>query len=111
MDYHPNQNPITELHAKESFVVNALIRNQNHTTEHFDLITEVFDKDGRTVYLYIRNGVAVNLGGQIPIDSAGTPINLNETGQYLVSVFTWRTVNEDPVPLSEASRKTITILP
>ena len=108
-DYHPNQDPLLEVHAESRFVVNALVKNQNHTAEHFDYITEIIDNKGMTVYLHVRYGVAVNLGGQIPIDSATTPITLNETGTYFIKVFAWRNTDDHPIPLSEPAEKILEI--
>lgn len=101
-DYHPNQEPIREAHSGQGFVTNALVSNYNHTQEHFDYITEIFDNDGKTVYLHVRYGVAVNLGGKIPIDSSTAPIIL-EPGIYLVKVFTWRNADDLPIALSHGA--------
>ncbi len=66
--------------------INGLVRNQNHTGEHFDYVTQVYDRNGVLQYIYVRFGVAVPFGGQIPIDSS-KPLILNNTGSYLVKVF------------------------
>lgn len=66
------------MQAGSGFVINSIVKNQNHTGEHFDYITEIFDKNMIAVYLHLRQDVAVPLGGQIPIDSARTLIILDE---------------------------------
>ena len=101
-DYHPDQQPIKVVSAGNRFVINSLVTNKNHTEEHFDLITEIFDRNATCVYLNIRYGVAVPLGRQVPIDSGMTPIVLTQPGAYLVKVFVWRNTDEAPDALSHA---------
>lgn len=109
-DYHPDQEPIIEVQRAQGFVINALVKNNNHTQEHFDFITEIFDREGNVVYLNIRYGVAVNLGGQIPIDSARVPIIL-EPGTYLYKVFAWRNTDDAPIALSDVAVGVVIVMP
>lgn len=109
-DYHPDQSPIIEVQQGQGFVINALVKNHNHTQEHFDFITEIFDHEGKVVYLNTRYGVAVNLGGEIPIDSARTPIIL-EPGAYLFKVFTWRNADDSPIALSHGGVGVVIVMP
>jgi hypothetical protein len=86
-DYHNEESPLVNaISAGRPVIVNGLVMNQNHTGEHFDYVTQVYDHSGRIEYIYVRYGVAVPFGGQTPIDSS-SPLILNETGGHLVKVF------------------------
>jgi hypothetical protein len=110
-DYHFNKSPILSIHKEMEIVVNGLVKNQNHTGEHFDYITEIIDNEGYVRYLHVRYGVAVPFGGQIGIDSeTPSPIVLNKAGNYTVKVFTWRNTDGIPLALSDGATKSITIV-
>jgi hypothetical protein len=106
--YHENVNPdyhVGELDMDgapwgEPVVINGLVRNQNHTSEHFDYITVIIDPNGYTVNIDIRPGVAVPLGRELGIGSENSQIVFNETGTYIAKVFTWRNLAKIPEPLS-----------
>lgn len=86
-DYHTDETPIAgAITVGKPVFINGLVRNQNHTGEHFDYVTQVYDRNGIVQYIYVRYSVAVPFGGQIPIDSSA-PLILNETGWYLVKIF------------------------
>ena len=86
-DYHTDESPITgAITVGKPVFINGLVKNQNHTGEHFDYVTQVYDRNGAVQYIYVRYSVAVPFGGQLPIDSSA-PLILNETGLYLVKVF------------------------
>ena len=76
-DNYQGEEPVLTVQAGNQIAINGLIKNQNYTAEHFDYITEFFDSEGSAIYLNVRQGVAVPLGGQLGIDSAVTPVALD----------------------------------
>ena len=102
-DYHFGENQLESVVTGKPIMINALIENQNHSTEHFDLVTEILDSNGVVILLDIRPGVAVPLGDELGIDSSNRPITINETGNYIAKVFTWRNDNGIPEPLAIGS--------
>jgi hypothetical protein len=108
-DYHYGEEPAATVQAGSPIAINGLIRNQNYAAEHFDYITEVFDSEGSAIYLSVRQGVAVPLGGQLGIDSEAAPVILDSQGSYMIKVFAWEQLDDGPEPLSYAVRVTISV--
>lgn len=108
-DYHFNGTLLSTVQEGTEIIVNGMVKNQNHTGEHFDYITAIFDNDGYARYIHVREGVAVPLGGQIGIDSETLPIIL-DAGNYSIRVFTWRNAGDNvPVALSDGATMPITV--
>lgn len=111
-DYHFGKSPLSSMTIKKGteIVVNGLVKNANHTAEHFDYITEIIDKEGAAIYLHIRP-VAVPLGGELGIDAESPrPIILNEPGNYTIKIFTWsNSDNGVPAALSFGAEESIAI--
>ncbi|MGI0020672.1 MAG: hypothetical protein ACREAY_09410 [Nitrososphaera sp.] len=117
--YKYDKNSISNYHFGEptlpammpqgtEIVINGLVNNQNHTGEHFDYITQVIDSEGYTRYIHVRYGVAVPIGRQIGIDS-GVPVILDEVGTYIVKIFAWRHLDDNPVTLSAGAARSINV--
>jgi hypothetical protein len=100
-DYHTGQQPIIgSISIGQPVLVNGLVKNLNHTGEHFDYVTQVYNREGIVEYIYVRHNVAVPFQGQTPIDSSA-PLVLNNTGLYLVKVFAVIGMNDRPQLASE----------
>lgn len=109
-DYRPDeQMVVTAVHPGEPIVINSLIRNELHEAEHFDYAVQVTDSHGVTRALSIRQGVAVPLGHETPIDSDDV-IVLSDVGTYTIKVFTLRNIESDPSPLSSEATRTIDVV-
>jgi arylsulfatase A-like enzyme len=109
-DLHTGETQLSSVGNGTPFLINGLVRNHAHTSERFDYITEVFDSQGIVVYLNVRYGMAVPLGGELSIDS-GAPIELDEAGTYTVKIFTWLNVDSSPEPLSSGAAGTFDAQP
>lgn len=79
-DHHQGEEPVLTLQAGNPIAINGMIKNQKYTAEHFDYITEIFDSEGSAIYLNVRQGIAVPLGGQQGIDSEVAPVVLDSQG-------------------------------
>jgi arylsulfatase A-like enzyme len=103
-DDHSDEQALSSIPVGTPSVLSSLVRNDDYSSEHFDLITEVFDSNGVVVYLDVRYDVSVPLGSQVTID-ASVPVSFTELGKYAVKIFTWSDVDGDPLPLSFGSER------
>ncbi len=108
-DYHVGEDALTTIREDSSIMINGLVKNQNHTNEHFDFVTEVFDSNGVVMHLDVRYRVAVQLGRELGIDSLH-PIILKDPGTYVVKVFTIHHLDANPIILSLGAEKSIRVV-
>jgi hypothetical protein len=110
-DYHFGEEPLpsNDVNAGSPMVINALIKNWNHTGEHFDYVTEVLDSQGIVIHLDVRYFVAVPLSGQIGIDGLN-PIILDNPGTYTIKIFTVAHLDDNPFPPSTGRAKSISVV-
>lgn len=107
-DYHSGEEPLSSILEGSQILINGIVRNRNHTSEHFDYVTEVFDSKGIVTHLDVRYSVAVLLGGQLGIDSL-RPIVL-DAGTYVVKVFTIHHLDTNPIILSLGAEVSIRVV-
>ncbi len=108
-DQHLEELTLSSVTSGTPLVINGLTRNQNHTEEHFDYVTEVFDSNGIVIYLDVRYGVAVPPATQVGID-AEAPIVFSESGMYIIKIFALSNLDGDPLLLSSAAATSVDVL-
>lgn len=109
-DYHFGEPAWVGVTEGTPVVINGLVRNQNHTGEHFDYITQIIDPSGCTIRIDLKTGIAVPLDHELGIDSSDEPVIFNQSGTYIVKVFTWQNIATSPEPLSKGAVREIDVL-